>query len=105
VITVAMEYGYESHAAFTRAFKEQFGVPPISLTDEIFKTKSFTRFSFQEENEPYMIMKGRRIMAELVKIEYVEMEERLLIGISKTDYGVDAPGLWKIYFEESFQIV
>jgi AraC family transcriptional regulator len=102
VINIAMEYGYDSHAAFTRAFKEHFGVPPINLTDEIYKVKSFRRLSFQEENETYQIVKGRRIMAELVKIEYVEMEERLLIGISKRNYGVDAPGLWKIYFEGEF---
>jgi SAM-dependent methyltransferase len=46
-------------------------------------------------------MKGRRIMADIVKIEYVEMEERLLIGIAKAE-GMDAPMLWGKYFEGGY---
>jgi AraC family transcriptional regulator len=102
IIDIAIEFGYDSHSAFTRAFKEQFGVPPISLTYEIFKEREYRRFSFQEDNDTYYVMKGRRIMAELVKIEYEEMNERMLIGISKTDIGVAEHKLWGVYFEGGY---
>ncbi|MDJ0498668.1 MAG: helix-turn-helix transcriptional regulator, partial [Acidimicrobiia bacterium] len=28
ILTIAIDYGYESHEAFGRAFKDEFGVPP-----------------------------------------------------------------------------
>ncbi len=102
IINIAMECGYDSHSAFTRAFKEQFCVPPINLTNEIFKTRAYRCFSFQENNETYYVMKGRRIMAELVKIEYAEMDERMLIGISKSTTGIGGHELWGVYFEGGY---
>lgn len=102
IIDIAIEFGYDSHSAFTRAFKEQFGVPPISLTYEVFKERAYRRFSFLEDNETYYVIKGRRIMAELVKIEYEEMDERMLIGISKSDTGVVEHELWGVYFEGGY---
>jgi AraC family transcriptional regulator len=102
VIDIAMEYGYASHSAFTRAFKEQFGVPPTGITSDIYRAQAFRRFSFQEEDETYYVMKGRRIMADIVKIEYVEMDERLLIGISKSKTGLGGHELWKEYFEGGY---
>jgi AraC family transcriptional regulator len=102
VIDIALEYGYASHSAFTRAFKEQFGVPPTGITSEIYRAQAFRRFSFQEEDETYYVMKGRRIMADIVKIEYVETDERLLIGISKSKTGLGGHELWKEYFEGGY---
>ncbi len=98
ITDISLEYGYESHSAFTRAFKEQFGVPPTLLTKDIFKAKRYQRFSFQQDNETYYIMKGRRIMADLVKLQYEEMDERLLIGIAKSDTGLGGHELWDLYF-------
>jgi len=97
IIDVALEYGYESHSAFTRAVKEYFGVPPTALTSEILKNNSYERFSFQK-NETYFVMRGVRIMANLVKITYEEMSERLLIGVSSKEKGVGGRGLWDVYF-------
>jgi AraC family transcriptional regulator len=102
VIDIAMEYGYASHSAFTRAFKEHFGVPPTSITSEIYRAQAYQRFSFQEEDETYYVMKGRRIMADIIKIEYVESDERLLIGISKSRTGLGGQELWKEYFEGGY---
>lgn len=102
VIQIAMKYGYESHSAFTRAFKEQFGVPPVGLTKEILDAGFYPPFSFQVGSESYYVMKGRRIMADIVKIEYEEMEERLLIGIAKSVVGGDAPQIWGRFFEEGY---
>ncbi len=102
VIDLAVEYGYASHSAFTRAFKEQFGVPPTSLSKDLFQTRAYQRFSFQNDDETYYVMKGRRMMADIVKMEYVEMDERLLIGIAKSSTGFGGKELWKEYFEGGF---
>ncbi len=103
VIDIAMKSGYDSQSSFTRAFKEQFGVPPTGLTNDIYLARAYSRFSFQSNDETYYVMKGRRIMADIVKIEYSEMDERMLIGISKAEAGVKtAPELWRVYFEGGF---
>lgn len=103
VIDIAMNSGYDSHSSFTRAFKEHFGVPPTSLTRDIYQSRAYGRFSFHSNDETYYVMKGRRIMADIVKIEYTEADERMLIGISKKEKCVEeAPELWKIYFEDGY---
>lgn len=103
VIDLAVKSGYDSHSSFTRAFKEHFGVPPRSLTKDIYQRRAYGRFSFHSNDETYYVMRGRRIMADVVKIEYVEIEERMLIGISRKGKGVaEAPELWKMYFEEGY---
>ncbi len=99
IINIAMKYGYDNHSAFSRAFKEQFGVPPTSLARDIYHSKVYQRYSFQNE-DTYYVMKGRRIMADIVRIEYVEMEETLLIGISKLNTSLANHELWQKYFEE-----
>ncbi|MCL2198262.1 MAG: AraC family transcriptional regulator [Defluviitaleaceae bacterium] len=98
IIDIALEYGYESHSSFTRAVKEHFGVPPKSLTSEIYQNNYFARFSFHKNDESYLVMKERKIMAELVKIEYTTMCERKIIGVSKTIEGVGGRALWDAYF-------
>lgn len=101
VIDIAIKSGYDSHSSFTRAFKEHFGVPPTSLTNDIYQRRAYGRFSFHSNDETYYVMKGRRIMADIVKIEYSEIGERMIIGISKKEKCVKtAPELWKLYFEE-----
>ncbi|MED4346195.1 helix-turn-helix transcriptional regulator [Heyndrickxia coagulans] len=70
VTETAMECGYESSSAFSRAFKEQFSVPPAMITGDIYQEKAFPPLSFKD-NDTYYVMKGRRMMAELVKIEYM----------------------------------
>lgn len=101
VIDIAMKSGYDSHSSFTRAFKEYFGVPPTSLTNDIYQKRAYGRFSFHSNDETYYVMKGRRIMADIVKIEYSETDERMLIGISKKEKSIEeAPELWKIFFED-----
>jgi AraC-type DNA-binding domain-containing proteins len=101
VTEVAMECGYESIAAFSRAFKEQFSVPPALITNEIYKEKGFLPLSFTD-NDTYYVLKGRRVMAEIVRIEYVNTEDVLLIGISNKDYGVTTDKLWKVFWEKGF---
>lgn len=98
VLDVALSYGYDSHAAFTRAIKEQFQVPPIALTEEIFQRNAYSKYTFHEL-ETYYVLKGRKIMAELVKIEYEENEECLMIGVSSKEKHAKGRALWDVYFQ------
>lgn len=98
VIDVALDYGYGSHASFTRAFKEQIGIPP-SLVDKNSNLNLYRRFSFQDNNETYYVVKGRRIMAELIKIEYEQHGGKKLIGVQKRTDFFSAGDFWKEYFE------
>lgn len=101
VTEMAVECGYESSSAFSRAFKEQFSVPPALVTYEIYKANGFFPLSFTD-NDTYFVLKGKRIMAELVKLEYEDTEDMLLIGISNKDYGVTTHQLWSVFWEKGF---
>lgn len=101
VIEAATECGYESSSAFARAFKEQFSVSPAMITQEIYHEKAFLPISFIDE-DTYFVLKGRRIMAEIVRLEYVMPEDMLFIGISSKDYGVTTKELWKVFWEREF---
>ncbi len=103
ITEAAMDCGYESSAAFTRAFKEQFSVPPALITNEIYREKGFQPLSFTyHDHDTYYVLKGKRVMAELVKLEYENTEDMLLIGISSKDYGVTTHELWKVFWEKGF---
>lgn len=101
VTDAAFDCKYENATSFSRAFKEQFSVPPIQITTEIFQEKAFQPLSFTE-NDTYYVLKGKKIMAELVKVEYENTEDMLLIGVSNKDYGVTNKQLWDIYFGQHF---
>ncbi|MHA6533674.1 helix-turn-helix domain-containing protein [Paenibacillus sp. BAC0078] len=101
VTEIAMECGYESSSSFSRAFKEQFSVPPAMITPGIYNEKAFHPLSLADKDS-YYVLKGRRIMAELVKLEYENTEDMLLIGISNKDYGVTTNKLWDVFWEQGF---
>lgn len=47
IIDVAQRYGYESQAAFSRAFKQVHGVTPSSARDKSIPLKPFQRLTFK----------------------------------------------------------
>ncbi|BCJ92559.1 AraC family transcriptional regulator [Anaerocolumna cellulosilytica] len=101
VTEIAFTCGYESSTSYTRAFKEQFHVPPIHLTAKILKENGFKPLILTD-NDTYYVLKGKRIMAELVKIAYENTEDMLLIGVSNKEYGVKGRELWDVYFGQHF---
>ncbi|WP_234340247.1 helix-turn-helix domain-containing protein [Gorillibacterium timonense] len=103
VTEVAMECGYESSSSFSRAFKEQFSVPPALLTYAIYQDNAFPPLSITDK-DTYYVRNGRRMMAEMVKLDYEHTEDRLLIGIRNKDYGVTTNQLWDVFFERGFDI-
>jgi AraC family transcriptional regulator len=46
VIEIALEYGYESHSSFTRAFSEFHGISPLAARKSGAKLKACSRMSF-----------------------------------------------------------
>ena len=47
VLDISLKYGYESHSAFTRAFKSVHGVSPMSARGKGVSLKSYPRIHFQ----------------------------------------------------------
>lgn len=101
ITDTAFDCGYENCSSFTRAFKEYFTVSPAKITSELFKLKAFYPLSFSEKDS-YYVLKGVKIMAELVRIEYENMEDMLLVGVSNKDYGIKGRELWDVYFNQHF---
>jgi AraC family transcriptional regulator len=56
VIEIAQTYGYQSHASFTRAFRELHGIAPSSTRKSGVNLKAFPRMSF------HITIKGRTEM-------------------------------------------
>ncbi|MDD4295340.1 MAG: helix-turn-helix domain-containing protein [Ruminiclostridium sp.] len=81
IIDIAMKYGFNSHASFTRAFKEHHKASPsdIRTNNNEAKLIDFPRISFTNMR----IVGGKRIMAELKKIEYVDYGTRKIVGMMK----------------------
>ncbi|MFS0873909.1 AraC family transcriptional regulator [Paenibacillus xylanilyticus] len=74
VIDVALKYGYESPAAFTKAFQRMHGVTPLEAKKMNVKLKAFPRISFQIQ------VKGETEM----NYRIVEEIESTVIGKSVT---------------------
>lgn len=47
IIDIALRYGYESQAAFTRAFRQQHGISPVSARRDGVLLKAYPRLTFQ----------------------------------------------------------
>lgn len=79
VIDVAMRYGYDSPASFSRAFNQLHGSPPRSARDNGVTLKVFPRLSFQ------FILKG----VEAMDYRMVNKEAFQIIGRTKRMTTVD----------------
>lgn len=102
VIDIAIAYGYQTHASFSRAFKEQMGISPSSVRKSTCEFKNYPRFSFQDNSDTYYVVKGRRVMAELTRIEYEFQEEKKIIGYQKRTDFQHAGQMWQEYFNNGF---
>lgn len=102
VIEIAIAYGYQTHASFSRAYKEQMKVSPSSVTKGTCEPEAYPRFSFQEDSDTYYVVKGRRVMAELVRIEYEFQEEKKMIGLQKRTDFEHAGQMWQEYFSSGY---
>lgn len=106
VIDIAQKYGYDSHASFTRAFKDQHGISPSSAREGLLATGCLSRISFQPLDElgneqTYRMEKGRRIMSKLTKIEFVNYGPYKIVGKEiRTPISPNIQKFWGQCFEE-----
>ena len=95
VIDAAVKYGFQSHSAFTRAFKEHHGITPSEAKLEPAKLNDYLPINFSEMR----FIGGKRIMAEMKRIIYKNAPERLMAGFhSETDF-YKVGGVWQEYFK------
>lgn len=97
IIDIAIKYGFNSHASFTRAFKEHHKVSPSDVRKTGAKLIDYPRISFTN----LRIIGGKRIMAELKKIEYVDYGARKIVGRMKmTSFQKAGEECWGAAFKE-----
>ncbi len=51
IISIALKYGYDSHAAFSRAFRQEFGVSPTQARKAGVKRAAYPRLTFTSSGE------------------------------------------------------
>ena len=95
VIDIAFKYGFHSHSAFSRAFKEYHGITPSQAKQKNAKLNEYYPMNYLDMR----YIGGKRIMAELKKIVYKEFEERLMVGVHNNTSFFEAGNAWKSYFE------
>jgi AraC family transcriptional regulator len=104
VVDIAVKYGYQSHAAFTRAFREQIGVAPSQAHRNAahVRDRLYARLVIQDPYASYRVEKGRRIMAKLTRIEYVSFGGYKMVGKEvRTKNGLSGVGeFWQHCFAE-----
>ena len=113
ILDVALDYGFSSHANFTRAFKETYGITPEDYRKDLPMLNTFDK---PEVSMNYVLVdEGVPLVAGDIVLEiqrkslatqetYLGMETAVCISkqvpVSKST-GVDAPGqLWKQYHAE-----
>lgn len=74
ILTIALNYGFESHEAFTRAFRSAYGIPP-----SIFRKQGTQALLFEKINIIAMKKEGVAIMTPNIVLK----EPKSLIGIAR----------------------
>ena len=95
VLDVAIKYGFHSHSAFSRAFKEHHGITPSEAKSETAKLNNYLPINYLEMR----FIGGKRIMADMKKIIYKETKERLMVGLGSETSFFEAGNVWKEFFE------
>lgn len=97
IIDIAMKYGFNSHSSFTRAFKQHHKFSPSSIRKGGVKLNDYPRASFTN----IRIVGGKRIMADLKRIEYVEYGPRKVVGMMNiTSFQKAGEECWSSAFNE-----
>ncbi|OPX43937.1 transposon Tn10 TetD protein [Ruminiclostridium hungatei] len=95
VIDAAVKFGFQSHSAFTRAFKEQHGITPSEAKLEAARLNDYLPINFSEMR----FIGGKRIMAEMKRIIYKKADERLMVGMHRETSFSEAGGVWRDFFQ------
>lgn len=101
IIDIALKYGYDSHASFTRAFREQHNMAPSSARGKGAALNIVSRMSFDIPPRinpalSYRIEKGTIKMARISKIEFAPFGPFVIVGkeIRTRPMTQNIPALW-----------
>jgi AraC family transcriptional regulator len=106
VIDIAQKYGYDSHASFTRAFRDYHGISPTKARDKGTVFNIYPKLTFQIQN--FNLERGKNKVAVLGKIEFLELPAVRMIGKMVINGGDEnpVPALWeKCYGEKIFEVL
>lgn len=95
VLDTAIKYGFQSHSAFTRAFKEHHGITPSEAKSENASLNEYPPINFSNMR----FIGGKRIMAEVKKIIYKEAPERLMTGMHYETSFFEGKNAWQDFFQ------
>lgn len=95
VLEVAVKYGFQSHSSFSRAFREHHKITPshAKLASAVFNNYLPITFS------NIRLVGGKRIMAEVKKIIYKEVDERIMVGMRRETSFSECGEMWHEYFK------
>ncbi len=97
VLDAAVQYGFRSHSAFSRAFKDHHGITPSEAKLKTAKLNSYPPINYSEMR----FVGGKRIMAELKRIVYKESDERLMAGMHRETSFYEGEKAWQEFYEGS----
>lgn len=96
ILTVALEFGYGSHEAFTRAFRDQFGVTP----EQVRNTRSIDGLNLTSA----LRLKGGQVKPPLPTLK--PLDRLHLVGLSAPcsyDAAVNIPAQWQQFVSEYYE--
>jgi AraC-type DNA-binding domain-containing proteins len=97
VLDIALKYGFQSHSAFSRAFKEHHGITPTEARLKKANLNNYLPINFSNMR----FIGGKRIMAEMKKIIYKEVDERVMVGMHRDTSFYEAGNAWQEFFVSS----
>lgn len=98
VLDIAIKYGFQSHSAFTRAFKNQHGITLPQAKQLTTKLIDYLPINFSDMR----FIGGKHIMAEMKKIIYKQADERLMVGMFRETSFQNVRHVWQVFFEGDF---
>ena len=95
VLDVAIQYGFSSHSAFSRAFKQHHGITPVQARQNAAKLNTYPPLEFLDMR----LIGGKRIMARMKQIIYKETPERLMVGVYHDTSFAEAGSAWQAFYQ------
>ena len=95
VLDIAIQFGFQSHSAFSRAFKQHHGITPVQARQSTAALNSYPPLAFLDMR----FIGGKRIMAQMKQITYKETPERLMVGASHNTSFAEAGNAWQAFYQ------
>jgi AraC family transcriptional regulator len=89
IIDVAMDYGFETHSGYTKAFKKEYGITPTQYTKKM---------AMYHSNQNINTIDDYIMYPKIVNLDsFVVTGYGIKTDISSTQYAIDIVAFWKDY--------